>query len=106
MKTFKTVDFWIQIAVMIAGILIIITDPDNFYVAYFIVGAFQFASMLIHEAMHCFTGRGSTRRVYHNVTYILVVAMAMSPLLSPLLFVFLPLLFISPVMAIFYLRLC
>lgn len=106
MKTFKIIDFWVQASVVIAGTVIAITDPDNFYVAYFLVGAFQLASMLIHEVAQSGTAKGTARRVYHNITYIFVIAMVSSPFLYPLLFIFLPLLFFAPVMALYYLRLC
>lgn len=106
MKTFKLIDCWIQIIIISICLVLSVVQVLPFYYAYFIVGGAQLLSMLIHEAMHSFTLRGSARRKYHTVVYVIVVSMISSIWLEPFLFIFVLLLFVAPFMAVYYVSLC
>lgn len=103
---FKQTEVWLQAAVIIFCIIALTTGDIELYESYFIVGGFQLAGILIHELAGSFTTKGTARRVYHNITYVLVVYMALSPLTYITVIVFLPLLFIAPFMACYYLVMC
>jgi hypothetical protein len=107
MNTFKTIDVYIQVALIaIFTILSIVKFDSTFITGYFAVGSYQFVSMIVHECGQWFTIRGGSRRVYHNTTYVLVVCMALTPLVYVTGIVFLPLLFIAPLLAVYYTWLC
>lgn len=106
MKNFKLGDFGVQVLVILICIIATVTGQIDFYTAYFITGGSQFLSMLVHECLRYFTTKGTRRRVYHNICYILCGCMLLSPLVYVTGVVFIPLLFVAPLMAIYYLHLC
>jgi hypothetical protein len=107
MKTFKIIDVYIQMG-LITGFAIasIINYDYTFLVGYFVIGGYQFISMLVHETGNWFMGKGTTRRYYHNITYILVACMALTPFVYVTGIVFFVLLFAAPFMAVYYASLC
>lgn len=106
MKTFKVIDFWLQVLLIAFCGVAVAANSMDFYYSYFIAGGWQFTSMLIHEATKSFIAKGSARRVYQNTTYILVTCMALTPVVYITGIVFVPMLFAAPFMAVFYTRLC
>ena len=80
MKNFKLVDFGVQILIILICIIAIVMDQIDFYRAYFIAGGSQLLSMLLHECLRYFTTKGTQRRVYHNICYILCGCMLLTPL--------------------------
>ncbi|HNP21421.1 MAG TPA: hypothetical protein PKM63_09985 [Panacibacter sp.] len=106
MKNFKLVDFGVQILIILICIIAIVMDQIDFYRAYFIAGGSQLLSMLLHECLRYFTTKGTQRRVYHNICYILCGCMLLTPLVYVTGVVFIPLLFAAPLMALYYLHLC
>lgn len=106
MKRFKLADFSLQSLVIVICIIATATMQMEFYMAYFITGAAQLLSMLAHECLHYFTAKGSPRRIYHNISYTLVICMALSPAIYVTGIVFVPLLFLAPFMALYYLNIC
>ena len=106
MKNFKRIDFWLQIVIMAICTMLIVTNTMDFYYGYFITGGWQFISMLVHEFAESFIHKGSARRIYQNITYIIVVCMALTPLVYVTGIVFVPMLFAARFMAAYYARMC
>jgi hypothetical protein len=103
MKTFKIIDVWISIGIIISFTALIIYQGRGFsiannllFTAYFVVGGWQVISMIIHAAAGCFTY--GARYVYHWIT---LMALITIPIGS-----FWILLFTAPFMAVFYTWLC
>ena len=106
MKNFKIADFWLQMLIIALCTMLIITKTMDFYYSYFIIGGWQFISMLVHEFTERFIHKGSARRIYQNIIYIIVVCMALTPLVYVTGIVFVPMLFAAPFMATYYARMC
>lgn len=108
MKTFKQIDWMIQVFLILYSLVILFVDkpPYQPFLGYFVVGGYQFASMLVHEFAGSFTARNGRRRYYHNAVYIIVAMMLTGLVLRPLLWIFLPMLYAGPLMAIFYVHIC
>ncbi len=98
MKKFKKIDIWISI-ILITGFAIatIINQDNTFVLGYFIVGAWQVSSMLVHAYNRCFTNRWGARYIYHWITFIAVITIPGS---------FWVLLYAAPFMAVYYAYLC
>lgn len=99
MRKFKRMDAWISI-ILITGFAIatLINRDDTFMLGYFVVGAWQVISMLVHAYNHYFTEKKGARYVYHWVTFISLITILMGS--------FWVLLFTAPIMAVFYTGLC
>lgn len=99
MKTFKLADFWVSAGLIIVFTVLSIFKQDyTFIVGYFVVGAWQVISMLVHVFTHTFTYRPGARYAYQWIT---LIAVATLPLGS-----FWILFFTAPFMAIYYTWLC
>lgn len=99
MKQFKTIDLIINIAFIIGfPVYWLFKQDDSFFLAYFVTGAWQVTSMLIHQYNRCFTYNKGSRYIYHWITLICLVTL---PLGSYWL-----LLYTAPFMAIYYTYLC
>lgn len=99
MKKFKTIDFFISVALIIAfTIYWLIKQDSSFILGYLVVGGWQASSMLMHTYNKCFINKGGSRHIYHWVTLISVVTM---PLGS-----FWILLYTAPFMAVYYTHVC
>ncbi|QEC68533.1 hypothetical protein FRZ67_14920 [Panacibacter ginsenosidivorans] len=106
MKNFKQFDCWLQLLPIIVCTMLIVTGTMDFYYGYFIIGGRQFISMLVHEFTESFTYKGSARRIYQNITYIIVACMVLTPLVYVTGIVFVPMLFAAPFMAAYYTGMC
>lgn len=108
MKTFKRIDCWISaVLVILFAILSLIRMDATFIYGYFIVGAWQIISMLVHEYNRSFCGKGSARTMYHRIVIIVLSCALTGFLIYPLLFIVLAgLLFAAPLMAVYYTWLC
>ncbi len=99
MKKFKKIDGWVSVILIIGfAIAQIIRQDFTFIIGYFVVGAWQVFSMLVHAYHRLFTRKGSRRHVYHWVT---VVSLATMPVGSYWI-----LAFTAPFMAVYYTWLC
>lgn len=100
MKTFKLVDAWINVGLIIFFLVSTIINDSmaQLFRAYFITGGWQVISMVVHELNGWFCRRNSIRRIYHLVSLTCIVTMPMGS--------FLILFFIAPLMAVFYTWLC
>ncbi len=103
MKTFKIIDVWISIGLIISFTTLIIYDAEGFDVmnnliitSYFVVGGWQVISMLVHAITGTFTY--GARYVYHWITLISVVTMPAGSIWILWL--------TAPFMAVFYTWLC
>ena len=106
MKHIKIIDFWVQVVLMSAGIGFTVAKTEYIFGLYFIVGGWQLLSIIIHEVKRWFVPCHSARRWYHNIAYISVLIMLAAPLV-PFFFIFYyVMLFMAPLMAIYYTCLC
>ncbi len=98
MKKFKQVDLLINI-ILISGFLIVslIKQDMTFMTGYFVVGGWQVISMIVHAWNHWFTHKGA-RYYYHWITFISLITMPVGS--------FWLLLFVAPVMAVYYTWIC
>lgn len=99
MKAFKIIDIWISgTLIVLFTIVSLIKRDSTFFTGYFVVGGWQVISMLVHTFKRWFTEWGGIRFTYHMIT---LVSLLSIPIGS-----FWVLLFISPLMAIFYTWIC
>lgn len=99
MKKFKTIDFYISVVLIVFFVILsLIKMKSTFFVGYFVVGAWQVISMIIHVIKKWFIQRGGVRYVYHWITLVAVLTMPIGS--------FWILLFIAPFMAVFYAWIC
>lgn len=102
MKTFKIMDTWISIGLIISFAILSVIDGrgflsnDNMLIGYFVVGGWQVISMVTHAIAGSFVY--GARYVYHWITFISVVTMPVGS--------FWILGYTAPFMAIFYTWLC
>ncbi|HRI21539.1 MAG TPA: hypothetical protein PLA68_11330 [Panacibacter sp.] len=108
MKTFKRLDVFFQSLLVLFAIASLYQNNPLFesYTNYFIVGGWQFTSMLVHEFAGSFTAKGGRRRHYQNAVYIIVLCMLAGMAIPPFLFIFFILVFAAPLMAVYYLYMC
>ncbi len=99
MKKFKQVDYYINIALILAFSIVSLINMDGtFIIGYLVVGGWQVISMIVHSYHHWFTGKKSLRTNYHWITLFSLVTMPVGS--------FIILLFTAPFMAVFYTWLC
>lgn len=105
MKTFKKTDLLINI-ILIA--FFILTIPFNWAIyGYFIVGAWQCISMVVHFVNKWFVEDGSARSRYHWLVVFTFLAGLSGIFIYAILWVLmLILLFAAPFMALYYTWLC
>lgn len=101
MKTYKQVEIFLNLLLIVSFSISIIALPKNdlLFIAYFIVGALQVTSMIIHELNNWFTAKKSIRRFYHWTTLVLIG-------LFPTGISFWLLLYTAPLLALFYTYIC
>jgi 4-amino-4-deoxy-L-arabinose transferase-like glycosyltransferase len=123
MKTFKTIDFWISVVLIVFFAIISIfkirsvlefniaglgSHEWNLMTGYFVVGGWQVCSMLVHAFAGWFATWGSARKRYSILVLILIVLLPLGlwfnieATIIPLYL----LLFLAPVMALYYTYLC
>jgi hypothetical protein len=104
MKTFKIIDVWLSIGLIISITVLIMIDSEigfmenTLLTGYFVVGGWHVISMLVHAFNHCFTYKNGARYIYHWIT---LISLATMPLGS-----FWILGITAPFMAVFYTWLC
>jgi hypothetical protein len=107
MKTFKLIDFWINVVLISFFVILAIFEATEYIngfgeyigLGYFIVGGWQIIGMLIHANQHWFTEKKGIRNNYHWFTFFAVLAMFT-------IVWFYVLLFIAPFLALFYTWIC
>ena len=79
MKTFKSLDLAISIALIILFtiLLFIQNDLELLIMSYSIVGGWQVISMITHEMNNWFVKRWNNRRIYHIIVLISLITMPM-----------------------------
>jgi hypothetical protein len=109
MKTFKQIDLAISSALM-TGFFIaaLIKQDETFIIGYFVTGGWQVISMIVHAMDGTFARKGTARYNYHWIVVIVVGIALLSVVLKfePLLMIFFVLIFIAPIMAVYYTWLC
>jgi hypothetical protein len=106
MKTFKLLDFWIQV-ILIAGSIVIcifFPSPVRFFGSYYLVGGWQLTSCLIHLLFR--NGYYASRdRKFYLRTLLVLFLCSISLFIVPVIYGLL-LLLISPMLAIWYASIC
>ena len=99
MKQLKTIDYWISIAlILVFTLLSLIRRDATFIIGYFVTGAWQVVSMIIHVWKGWFTKAGTARHIYHWIVFISIITIPIGS--------FVILLFTAPAMAIYYTYIC
>ena len=106
MKLFKQVDLCISLLLIAGFTIYALVEPEYLFLGYFAVGGWQVASMLVHLIARWFTVKGSPRMIYTWVSGIVIGLAFLGKIITPLLFIFLVLLFVAPVMALVYCHIC
>ena len=107
MKKFKQIDFLISCLLIVSSIVwAFVTLDYRFLVGYFVVGGWQLISMLVHVFMDWFSEKGTKRFNYQVAVLAIIIIGSLGFLISPLLVIYFPLLFLSPFMAAWYAWLC
>ena len=107
LKTFKRIDLVGQLVLILGFAITTLTiNQDAFLLGYFIVGAWQGLSMVMHVANGWHVRNGSPRSIYHIITVVTII-LALLALVLPFMFIFfIVLLFLAPIMAISYAVIC
>ena len=107
MKDFKTIDFIIQVFLIISFIIKSMLNIDQTFIyGYFIVGGWQVISMIVHQINKWYTNQGSRRFYYHRITAATLIIIPSGFIIPNFFIVWVPLLFIAPIIAIYYLAIC
>ncbi len=107
MITLKKLDFWGQITVTITIIICAIFLKGNtLFAFYFIVGGWQLISVLIHVFAKKML-KAESRQVYHVVLLLVLLFLIIGLFVTSIMWLLLyGLLFLSPLLAIWYLIIC
>ncbi len=108
MKKFKQIDLTIS-CLLITGFIIagLINRDTTFIIGYFVVGAWQVISMIVHAINKWFTERGSARFYYHWIVLSIFILTGLSFLVQTItIFIMYGMLFAAPFMALYYTWLC
>ena len=107
METFKRYDLLISIFLITGCTIYSLVKGDfTFIFCYFIVGGWQIISMLVHSTKGWFT-RKSSKRYYYHWTVAVIIALGLSAfVISFLLIIYYVMLFMAPLMAVFYTLMC
>lgn len=107
MKRLKEIDFIIQVLLIVATLIFILTNVEFAKIillfSLFIIGCYQLLSMLIHEYTGFFTKNNSIRRFYHNISYMIIAFALLSSFIPGILYI---ILYVTPVMALTYTYIC
>lgn len=108
MKKFKTIDIWISTLLITISIIIGLIERNHTVIAcYFIVGGWQIISMLVHGINRWFTEMYGIRYFYHSTVLVIIIVSILGIWVYPLILILLYiLLYVAPVMAVFYTWLC
>ncbi len=108
MKRFKTVDCWGSIALLITFLVYsLIRLDETFLYGYFVIGAWQCSSMIVHIWKRWFTNMPGARTHYHKAIILILALALLGMVFWPILYVLLScLVFAAPLMAVYYTRLC
>lgn len=103
MKKFKIIDFCISALLIVSFLVKIFIDVSSddllgdMFLFYLLVGGWQSISMIVHLATKTFTYKESLRNWYHVATLLVLLSMPLSLII---------IMFLSPIMAVFYTILC
>ncbi|MBI3719297.1 MAG: hypothetical protein HY252_11995 [Sphingobacteriales bacterium] len=107
MKTFKLYDLLASIALIIIFLVISLFQRDySFLIGYFVIGAWQLISMIIHIYYNWFTQKGGKRYYYSCTVFIIIVITVLGFVIYPFLLIFYLMLFAAPFMAVYYAWIC
>lgn len=101
MRTFKLTDAFISLGLILFCCGYCLADGgsiERIVTSYFIIGGWQTISMIVHALKKGYVKKNSYRSTYHWITLISLVTLPFGA--------FYILLFIAPLMAIFYTGLC
>lgn len=110
MKVFKRIDCVVQGFLIVAGIIMALASGDmmsdfNFFGAYFLVGGWQLVSVFVHFFYQA-PYKTRMRKVYLVSLGLVILALLVSIPTEMIIGALFGLLFVSPVLAVFYLATC
>ncbi len=95
---------WLSISLVIGFLMIsLVRWDETFFIGYFVTGAWQVISILVHTVNRWFINKGSARSIYHWIV-LLTLTLAFIPFTS--IYILYALLFAAPFMAIYYTYIC
>jgi len=104
-RKYRIIDAVIQVALLIAWLLMVFIKAKYAIMFYFIVGAWFLVSLVVHRLLD--SDRNSAYNVFLVIVASIVVAVALGFIISPVFFIVLyMLLFCGPVMALLYTYVC
>jgi hypothetical protein len=107
MKTFKRIDFFGQIILVVGFTIASLVNLDStFLIGYCVVGGWQFISMIVHFVNRWYCPKGSRRYNYTIVSFFTVLLMLSVYVLPGVIYFLFIMVFAAPVMAIYYAALC
>ncbi len=108
MKQYKTIDFYGSIILMVAfAIISLIRMDGTFIIGYFVVGAWQVVSMIVHTVNKWFTENRGKRKIYHTIVAVVLVFGFLAVVVKAIsMYIMIVMLFAAPVMAIYYTWIC
>lgn len=110
MKGIKKADYIIQGVLIAAGLIMVLTakrvlDDEQFFIAYFMVGGWQVLSVIVHFFYKA-PYNTKMRKIYLIALGIVLLITALALPTDNIIGVLAGLLFVSPVMAVYYLITC
>lgn len=106
MRTIKKIDLIGQaILIVVFAIISLVRMDITFVVGYFVIGAWQVTSMILH-VVYTWNPGHITRSYYHVFVFCLIVLASFSLLIPVLILVFYFLLYGTPLLAFFYAYIC
>ena len=110
MKGIKKADYIIQGLLIVAGLVMVLTakrvlDDEQFFIAYFMVGGWQVLSVIVHFFYKA-PYNTKMRKIYLVALGIVLLITALALPTDNIIGVLAGLLFVSPVMAVYYLITC
>ena len=106
MKKFKTIDFFINMSLLLSALIFWIIQSNQGFYWYFIVGGWQLTSLVVHYFLDWFR-KSTNRKFYHRIIFALLlfsIPAMLLPYLGMLYLIFL--LIVSPLIAVWYTVIC
>ena len=112
MKAFKIIDFLLQVVLIVVGIVMIVffggmnLERIDFFIGYFLIGAWQISSVVVHFFYQA-PYETHMRKLYLFALAVVTIFVVLAVFIDRIfLFTAEILLFFSPVMALYYLVVC
>lgn len=107
MKKFKLYDLLVNLLLIFLFLIISLFRKDyTFLIGYFVVGAWQLISILIHAYYKWFTQAKSRRYYYSSAVVCIIITALLGFIFYPFLLLLYLMLFAAPLLALYYVWIC